>query len=211
MSHYAATNGVPGAYEILHVKSGRRYVGSTGDLYQRECSHIALLRRGTHFNRELQAAYDEDPEIYFTAVPCHDREEAFGLEQAVVDRDGDELFNRGVVDVRNPAKGLVPTVEHRRKIGDANRGRYVGIPLSEDHRSKIGEALRGKPLSEETRRKLSVAHMGQLPSNTRGVVIGGVGYASATEASKALGVKPATIYQRCHSLSEQFKAWTFNK
>lgn len=80
--------------------------------------------------------------------------------------------------------------EHRRKAGEANRGRrhteeelrkmrecnlgkklspehkkkigdgVRGIPKSEEWKRKIGEAHKGKPRSEETKRKLSESHKG---------------------------------------------------
>ncbi len=59
--------------------------------------------------------------------------------------------------------------EHRRKMSEAKRKEkhpFWGKHLSEEHRRKQGETLRlrGKPISEETRRKLSKAATGKIVS-----------------------------------------------
>ena len=47
--------------------------------------------------------------------------------------------------------------EHKRRIGEATRGRVV----SEETKRKIGEAQKGKIISEETRIKMSESHKGE--------------------------------------------------
>jgi len=54
--------------------------------------------------------------------------------------------------------------EHRRKIGDARKGKSswnLGKRLTEEHKRKIGESHKGKPLSTEHRRKMSEAREGR--------------------------------------------------
>jgi hypothetical protein len=50
----------------------------------------------------------------------------------------------------------------------------AGIALTPEHRKKIGDAQRGRNFTEEHKRKLSVAHVGKIPWNkgTKGVMKG---------------------------------------
>ena len=53
--------------------------------------------------------------------------------------------------------GMVITVEHKKKISKANKGKH----RSEEYKRKMSEARKGKPLSEETRQKISKANKGK--------------------------------------------------
>lgn len=55
----------------------------------------------------------------------------------------------------NPMSGKEHTPETRKKISEKNRGVKRG-PMSDESKKKISDANKGKPKSEETRRKLSV-------------------------------------------------------
>jgi group I intron endonuclease len=55
------------------------------------------------------------------------------------------------------AKGHVPSLEHRRRISEANKGRR----FTPEHKRKLSEAHRGKPLSAEHRRRIGKAHKGR--------------------------------------------------
>ena len=50
----------------------------------------------------------------------------------------------------------VLTAEHKRKIGEALKGKSCK-PFSEEHKRKLSEARKGKTHSEETKRKMSEA------------------------------------------------------
>lgn len=58
-----------GLYEIIHVASGRAYVGSSVDVARRLRAHRALLRRGRHDNVWLQRAWARDGEDAFAFRP----------------------------------------------------------------------------------------------------------------------------------------------
>lgn len=58
-------------------------------------------------------------------------------------------------------KGHVTSEEHKRKISEFQKGRAH----PEEHRRNQSEALKGHVLSEETRRKISESRKGQLPPN----------------------------------------------
>lgn len=67
-------------------------------------------------------------------------------------------------------KGILKSEEHRRKIGEAHKGKIIseitrkkisktklGTSLSEEHRIKIGEANKGSARTEETKLRMSIA------------------------------------------------------
>lgn len=54
-----------GIYEIAHIASGRRYIGSSKDIRQRFAAHRVGLRKGKHHSRHLQAAWNKYGEAAF--------------------------------------------------------------------------------------------------------------------------------------------------
>lgn len=56
--------------------------------------------------------------------------------------------------------------ESKRKMSQAKLGKHVA-PFTEERKRKISEALTGKHPSEETRKKLSLSHMGNIPANSK--------------------------------------------
>lgn len=98
--------------------------------------------------------------------------------------------------------------EHRKKIGDAQRGRT----LPEEQRRKISEVQRGRRPTEETRRKLSAARRGKhhsaetlqkLTENKRDqmkvvlCVETGETYPSISEAARKTGLSQGNISMCC--------------
>ncbi len=59
-------------------------------------------------------------------------------------------------------RGRKKTLEQRRALSDACMGRNKGVPLSEEHRKKIGEAQRGRTIPPDHRAKVSKANKGLL-------------------------------------------------
>lgn len=67
----------------------------------------------------------------------------------------------------------------------------------------------GREHSEETKKKIALANKGKKPTNQRPVVIGGVEYPSATEASRQLNVVPATILHRIKSKNPKYDRYFY--
>lgn len=67
--------------------------------------------------------------------------------------------------------------------------------MTDEMRIKHSDALTGRALSEETEIKMSEAKKGKLPNNTKAVIVDGVEYASAKEASSLLKI-PYTSFLR---------------
>ena len=58
----------PGVYAIVHVLSGRRYLGQTNSLERRWEQHREALTAGSHHNPRLQTVWESDGELAFEFV-----------------------------------------------------------------------------------------------------------------------------------------------
>jgi len=92
-----------------------------------------------------------------------------------------------------------------------DRAKEIKSMLSEQASKKIGasNAFYGKHHTEGTKKKISQANKGRKPVNTKKVKIGNVIYEGLVEASKAIGVKPTTIWHRIHSKNLAYKDYSY--
>jgi len=86
---------------------------------------------------------------------------------------------RRKISVANAGKKHERTEKYKNKLSVALKSYYkththhmAGVPKTADHREKIATALRGKPLSEERKAKISKAHKGLRTYNWTGYVGG---------------------------------------
>ena len=153
---------VAGIYAIVNRETGDRYVGSTGDLLEREQGHLSRLRHNRHPNPHLQAAWNKYGETAFEFVVLEEVAPALLLqaEQAHIDQKAE--YN--ILTVAGRQTGYKHTEESKRKMSAALVGR-IGHPQSETSRQKISAGLTGLPRaphSEEARAKMSAARSGRL-------------------------------------------------
>lgn len=124
----------------------------------------------------------------------------------------------------NPMFGRKHTPEVIEKLRSVNLGRpsaMKGITLSADRRQFLSEMAKtrvgsknhffGKSHSEETKDLIRQKNMGNLPPNSIAVIINGVYYASASRASKALGINNQTIINRIKSQRKEFSNYQYAK
>jgi group I intron endonuclease len=158
----------PLIYAIVHIESGKTYIGSTCDLKNRWKAHRGELVAGTHKNRHLQSVVKKYgiESVRFEVVTHCEFDEMFALEQAFIESIPRELrFNFRVVVTSNagmtlseeskaarpPYKPRAPVSEEvRSKISKANKGRLKGIvrgPMSEDQKRKISATRKLQPVS----------------------------------------------------------------
>jgi hypothetical protein len=74
-------------------------------------------------------------------------------------------FGRALQGKENPIYGKNHSEETRRKMSENRKGKYKGIPKSEEHKKKIALANTGKTHTEETKKKLSLIHTGMVASD----------------------------------------------
>lgn len=193
-----------GAYIVYHPGTGRAYAGCTLNLYRRQREHLSDLKLGRHRNWPLQEAYNTSPVVEFFAIQTPTSMEAKKIEQEFITRHyGSGLLFNLSPDAFVAFKGLTHTLEAREKISVSKLGQGVGVPKSLEHRTKIGLANKGRSgPSPETTAKI-------VATRSRPVSIDGNVYSSLSDAAKEFGVTKATVYDRVQSNSEKFKTWKY--
>ena len=148
---------ISGIYQIKSRISGKRYVGSSVNIYKRWSAHRSILKSRQHHSEILQRAWDKygEENIEFSILLTCPEKDLLKYEQAYLDR-GNCDYNIAK-DAAAPMLGKKFTEEHKRNISKGQIGRKV----SEETRRKISEAHKGMKCSEETRRKMSEVKMGE--------------------------------------------------
>lgn len=127
---------VCGIYAILHLPSGRVYVGSSKNIRFRCASHCGLLNRNRHPNFRLQAAWNQSSvgEFFFVILEVeNDEEKLLAQEQIWIDRLGaadPQLFQFHFGSIKSQA--TFASVQHfvrgknRRHSQAVDRGAVAG-------------------------------------------------------------------------------------
>ena len=116
-------------YTITNQLNGKQYVGSTNNIGRRINEHKRMLRKGLHYNKHLQRAYDYSPEtLVYKIQGCYNsREDAFTAEQLYLDNHA--LYDQGY----NQQKLVKCSSE---QIGHSLRGRS----LTEEHKITLSKS-----------------------------------------------------------------------
>ena len=169
-----------GVYAIVHTASGRMYVGSSVRLRRRWADHRRLLRRGSHSNRYLQAAwstYGEDAFEFVLLEEVADITKVIEREQAWLDelRPTDRARGFNLSPTASSVLGLRFTPEQRERVAAGQRGRpksaehraniWANRQMTNEHRARLaanGRAGRGRPKSPDRRHRIGAAQSGSL-------------------------------------------------
>ena len=131
---------ISGVYSIVNTLNNHRYIGSSMNIHQRLAIHRSKLRSGKHNNQHLLRAYNKYGENKFKVQILEECEKVkstlFLLEQKYLDL--------------KPEYNISPF---------ANRPDATGRKCTEYVKQKLREQRLGKKLSEETKRKVSLAGM----------------------------------------------------
>ncbi len=168
-------------YAIVNVMNGKRYIGSTWNFQNRLQTHRFHLRRGTHANRYLQAAwkkYGENAFIFgvMQEVPTS---QMIQMEQAAVDAARPHVYNIGtVVESPNLGRTHVSTMKGKKlseetiqKMRTAAFKRWKERPFSDwpeeqkqrrvdtiqNNKHRMAASNRGQKRSEHTKELLRAA------------------------------------------------------
>jgi len=142
----------PAIYCITNEANGKKYVGSSNNVYYRIGQHKRALKGNRHVNDHLQSAWDKYGEDSFTfsIIEACSKELLWEREQYYIDEYGTLDPSVGY-NKTNAQPFTLITDEIKRKMSEAKKG----VPLSEEHRKKIGEGIKGRKFSEESLKKMS--------------------------------------------------------
>jgi len=112
-----------GIYSIINTINGKRYIGSSNDIYNRLHTHLSKLRNNTSHNRHLQNSwnkYGEDEFMYNILEFCLESEQ-FDKEQDYLDFINPEYnFSKQVI----VNIGRVISEEQKEKISNTLKKKY---------------------------------------------------------------------------------------
>lgn len=118
-----------GVYSIFNVANGKKYVGSSKDIYNRWHEHLHLLRRNEAHNKHLQAAfnkYGEDNFVFNILEFCKE-EERFDREQYYIDFMLPE-YNFSLNVLANSDREI--SEEQRNQISETLKKKYASGELT---------------------------------------------------------------------------------
>lgn len=145
-----------GVYMFTCLANGKRYIGSSYDIYKRLQEHLGHLARNDHENHYLQEAWNFYGEDAFDVVILEEcLLDARNARERVLILEYSPEWNLKLPNLERDA--WAASEETRAKISAAGRGR----PKSEEHRARIGESQVGKKLSQATRDRIAAAHTGK--------------------------------------------------
>jgi len=155
-----------GVYMIQSkIKPERVYIGSSSNIYKRWRGHKSELSRGRHRSSKLQNHYNKygKDDLCFIIIEQFQfisKEHLLSREQYYLDSLNPYFCI--CKSATNTRLGCKSSEEHKRKIGESNKGRKMteeqiramsaklkGRKLPKEVGEKISKALKGKPKSEE--------------------------------------------------------------
>jgi len=130
-----------GTYKVANKLDGMAYGGSSGNIERRRREHRRDLRNGTHHCIRLQRAWNKYGKDVFGFIPLEvieDYDERLAAEQIWLDVHHAAGACYNIAITAGPAGPK--SEEHKRRIGDANRGKKH----TEEQNRRHSERMMGK-------------------------------------------------------------------
>lgn len=148
-----------GIYKILNSINGKFYIGSAVNFKKRWGWHIKDLRAKKHRNKYLENAwhiYGENA-FEFSILEYCEKDELIKREQYWIDLENCVRPNGYNLA---PKAGSSLGIKRSEETKELQRQIKIGKKLSNEHRAKISAANKGRVFSEETKKKIGNAHLG---------------------------------------------------
>jgi len=199
---------VSGVYMILSFW-GKRYIGSTNDLYRRQQEHFCKLKNNKHKNKYLQNSYNKHGEFLFDFIIldiCPTREKALEAERSYLKKYRTKLYNL-TSNVSIPSENI-STIRKEYYIKNPHIKEKLSILASQ--RTGNRNPFFGKHHSEVTKKKMSQGKLGLYKgTQNKFIKINDVIYFSAGQAAKALNLSMTTVRWRVRSKNPKFKNYQY--
>lgn len=148
-----------GIYCIENLTNGKRYIGQSVNIYERWENHKYALNGNRHGNEHLQRAWNKYGVLSFSfsiLEKCEqdklDLRESYWVNYYDSFKNGYNMTDGGEA---NP----MSYSNLRKKVSEGIKGNkhWLGKHHKEETKKKISHGNKGKIVSEETRKKLSIA------------------------------------------------------
>jgi group I intron endonuclease len=156
-------------YEIRHIETGKRYIGSTARWPARRNEHLRALRAGKHHSVLLQRAWNKygegafECELVAKLFAMHAPTELQETEQdwMRMTQSSDPRFGYNIAPVAGSCLGVKHSEQARANYSAAAKRR----PITPEMRAKMAATKRGKPCSEATKEKIRQTLLGRRRPN----------------------------------------------
>jgi group I intron endonuclease len=147
-----------GIYAIVHIASGKRYVGSAVNMRDRRSGHLKRLGDGRHHSIYIQRAWNKSgPDAFsINVLELCERDALIAREQFHIDQGADYNIAR----VAGSQLGYQFTEEQRAKLSASHKGQTP----SAANRAAVSAACTGRVYSKETLAKMSAGQKGHIVS-----------------------------------------------
>lgn len=172
-----------GVYEIVNLKNNKRYIGSSTNLNKRFRDHRRGLITKKHRNKHLMNAWYKYGESAFVFRILQLCETA--KEAAELEQELlDRFFGEQLYNIKNAAFGVGSGVCHPNK----------GKPLTEEHKRKISNTMKG--MIQKTHTKETLKTLSRNRSLYKVTTPDGVFYGFAN-AGRFYGISEVAAKKRC--------------
>lgn len=164
-----------GIYKIVNKINGKLYIGSSTDVYYRISRHRYALNHKQHDNQYLQNAWNKHGRnsFIFEILLFCSKEDLIQKEQQAIDFYQSTWKANGynICSVAGNCLGIKRSEETKRKMrGNTNGKGGKGRKHTEETKKKISIAhtgrksggMLGKHFSEQTKAKMSIAKIGKI-------------------------------------------------
>lgn len=150
-----------GIYQIIHIETGRRYVGQASNITKRWTAHRLRLKVGNHHAPHLQAAWTKyGPDAFsFEIIEICEIDALDRTEQRYLDEWQPDFNTAKFARTR---RGVPHSPESKAKLSASGRAR--GWSPSKEHREALRQANLGKKASKEAKAKMRAAKIGRKHS-----------------------------------------------
>lgn len=174
--------------------NGNHYYGSSTRLGARRSDHRARLRRGEHPNKAMQAAFDAAPDgLQFTVLSI--TQEVYPANTKATKELLREAEQK-LLDAAKDAGGLLnasSSATYNSNISETLKEKWATDTQYRERQLAAAQRRRGKPVSRETRNRMSDAKKGRKNPNARACVVQFEGkthrFDCVTDAARHFGVK----------------------
>lgn len=194
-----------GVYCIESGLTGNTYYGSSQNVGRRLKNHASLLKAGKHVNAKLQKEFDQGHPLATNTQPCNTREEAYALEQSILDDAAESPY---LLNLSLKAKGTsVPGMRQSAEFCARQKENSTRIMQDPLKREQVSLFMKGNQHALGTvRTKESM--VASAKATSKPIVADGVWYPSSSEASKQTGLASGTVHNRLNSAT--FPNWTYS-